>query len=143
MLRPPKGRIEGDGLGRQSIRRYTFSFFFLNFPFLLRNMKGKRRRLFFFFFFFLNFLAAPPKFLGQGSDLSCGCDLSCSCGNAGSLTHCVGPGIKLMPQCCRDGADPVAPQWELQGGLFKKQDVGLRRTKHIFHLLASKRKLMD
>ena len=42
------------------------------------------------------------KFLGQGSNLSHSCDLRHSCGNAGSLTHCTGPGIKpalLQGQC--------------------------------------------
>ena len=29
------------------------------------------------------------------------------------LTHCAGPGIKPVSWCCRDVADPVAPQWEL------------------------------
>ena len=49
------------------------------------------------FFWFL-FLAIPwhMEFPGHGSDLSC------SCGNAGSLTHCAGLGIKPASQCSRD-----------------------------------------
>ena len=33
---------------------------------------------------------------------------------AGSLTHCVGPGIKPMSEHSRDATNPVAPQQELQ-----------------------------
>ena len=36
-----------------------------------------------------------------------------SCGNARSLTHCAGPGIKPKSQSSQDTADPVTPQWEL------------------------------
>ena len=36
------------------------------------------------------------EFLGQGSNLSWRCDLHHSCGNARSLTHCVGMGIKFL-----------------------------------------------
>ena len=35
--------------------------------------------------------------LGQGLNLSCSCDLSHSYNNAGSLTHCAGPGIEPVP----------------------------------------------
>ena len=38
------------------------------------------------------------EFPVQGSDLSHSCNLSHCCGNAGSLTHCSGPGIKLASQ---------------------------------------------
>ena len=44
------------------------------------------------------------EFLGQGSGMSRGCDPSHSCGNAGSLTHCVRPGIGPVSQ----HADPFA-----------------------------------
>ena len=43
------------------------------------------------------------------------CDLSHSCGNAGSLTHCAGPGIKPASQRSQDATDPVVPQQELLG----------------------------
>ena len=49
---------------------------------------------------------------GQGSDPSLSHDLSRICGNAGSLTHCVGPGIELASQHSQDAADPVVPQQE-------------------------------
>ena len=40
------------------------------------------------FFFFFCYIQDIWKFLGQGSNLSCGCDLCHSCSNARSLTHC-------------------------------------------------------
>lgn len=36
------------------------------------------------------------------------CGLNCS--NAGSLTHCVKPGIKHVSRCSRDADNPLAPQ---------------------------------
>ena len=54
------------------------------------------------------------ELLGQGSDPSCSGNPSHSCGNAGSLIHCTGLGIKPASQCSRDTPDPVAPQQELQ-----------------------------
>ena len=66
------------------------------------------------FFFF--FLAAPQhmEFLGQGSDPSCSFNLCC---NAGSLSHCVEwRGVEPVSWYCRDAADPIMPQWELQDG---------------------------
>ena len=68
-----------------------------------------------FFFFFFFFLAAPQRveLPGQGSDLSHSYELCWSCGNAGSLTHCAGPGIEPSSQCSRDTANPIAPQEEL------------------------------
>ena len=76
--------------------------------------------LFHFFFLFSFFLATlwPTEFPGQGSDLSCNCDLGRSCGNTRPLTHCTGPGIKPVSQCCRDTADPLVPQWELHAFLI-------------------------
>ena len=53
------------------------------------------------------------KFLGQRSDLRCSCDLCHSCGNAKSLTHSVGLGIKPASQRSRGATNPVVPQWEL------------------------------
>ena len=38
------------------------------------------------------------KFSGQGLNLCCSCNLHHSYSNAGSLTHCPGLGIKLVPQ---------------------------------------------
>ena len=68
------------------------------------------------FSLFLVFFWLPcrhMKFLGQGSDLSQNLDLSHSCGNARSLTHCAGPGIKSASQHSQDTTDPVVPQQEL------------------------------
>ena len=53
------------------------------------------------------------EFLGQESDQSHSCNLSHSCGSAISFTHCAGPGIKPVPQCSQDTANPVAPQQKL------------------------------
>ena len=56
----------------------------------------------------------PPRwhleFLGQGSDPNCNFSLSHSCGNAGSLTHCAGPGSEPASQGSQDAASPVAAQ---------------------------------
>ena len=53
------------------------------------------------------FLAAPQhmEFLGQGLDPTWG--------NAGSLSHCAGPGIGPSSQCSQDAANPAVPQREL------------------------------
>ena len=85
-----------------------------NLPELLTVTPNAITLPYYYYYFFL-FLAAPwhVEFLGQGSDPSCRCDLCCSCGNAGSFTHSAGPGTEPASQCCRDPADPVAPQWEL------------------------------
>ena len=66
-----------------------------------------------FFFFFFFFWPWHMEFLGQGSDLSHSCDLCHSCSNAGSLTHCLGLGIKPVSQWSQDAADPVVPLWEI------------------------------
>ena len=62
-----------------------------------------------------SFLAAPGhmEFLRQETEPSHSCDLHCSCGNAGSLMHCVGPGIEPVSQHSRYTADPAVTQWEL------------------------------
>ena len=44
--------------------------------------------------FFFPAALQPMEFQGQGSDPSRICDLHHSCGNATSLTHCAGLGIK-------------------------------------------------
>ena len=57
---------------------------------------------FFFFFFFFGHTCDMWKFPGQGLNPRSSCDLCHSCGNAGSLTHCAGPGIiptPLQRQC--------------------------------------------
>ena len=71
-------------------------------------------------FVLLPFLATPRhmELPGQGSELSRNCDPSHSCGNARSLTHCAGPGIKPRCQHSRDSANAVAPQRELQACIF-------------------------
>lgn len=67
-----------------------------------------------FFVVVLPLLAAPAwEFLGQGSDTSHSYDLSPSCGEARSLAHCVGPGIKPASQRSQDSVIPLAPQQEL------------------------------
>ena len=73
-----------------------------------------------FIFLFL-FLANPwhMEFPGQGWDLSCSCDLHYSCDNAGSFTHCTRPSIEPVSWSCRDKADPIAPQWDLQSFLLR------------------------
>ena len=58
------------------------------------------------------------EFLGQRSDLSLSFNPCCSCGNAGSLGHCAGPGIKPAFQCSRGATDPVAPRWDSQKPRF-------------------------
>ena len=65
--------------------------------------------------FFPPILATPwhAGFSGQGSDPSHSCDLSHRCDNAGSLTHCAGPGIKPMSQSSKDAPYPDVPQGEL------------------------------
>ena len=73
--------------------------------------------VFVFFFSFLTSLR-HVEFPGQGTDLSHSCDLSCSCGDAGSLTHCAGLGVKPASPCSQDAPDPAAPQWDLPGLLF-------------------------
>ena len=56
----------------------------------------------------LFFLAAPwhMELLGWGGQIGA-TDATCchSCGNAGSLTHCAGPGIKPASQCSRGAAE--------------------------------------
>lgn len=50
------------------------------------------------------------EFLGRGSDASHSCDL-----NAGSLTHCGGPGIEPVSHRSQEATDPIVLQGELQG----------------------------
>ena len=71
---------------------------------------------FFQFFFFLLFLAAPQhmEFPGQGSDLSRSYNLSCSCGNAGSSSHCAGPGSNPCPSSSQDAAECILSQQKCQ-----------------------------
>ena len=57
------------------------------------------------------FLFWPPCSIGKFPGL--GSDLSHSCGHAGSLTHCVGPGIEPASRCSRDADGPVATQREI------------------------------
>lgn len=52
------------------------------------------------FFFFFSCTHGMCKFPGQGLNRSQSCDLHHSYGNAGSLTHCAGPGIE---PCCHRG----------------------------------------
>ena len=59
-------------------------------------------------------------FWGQESDLSHSCNLSHSSGNAGSLTHCAGPGIKPRSQHYQDADNPIVQQRELLSCLFFK-----------------------
>ena len=52
------------------------------------------------------------ELLSQGSDAAAVAALD-------PLTHCSRPGIEPVSWCCRDAADPVAPQQELQNGYFE------------------------
>ena len=54
------------------------------------------------------FLATPQQM--EFPDLASVLSHSCNCGNAGSLTHCAGPGIESVFQWSQD---TVVPQWEL------------------------------
>ena len=65
----------------------------------------------FYFIYLLSPIIDQKQFLRQGSN--CSCNLSHSCGNARSLTHCAGPGIKPVSQCSQETIDPIMPQWEL------------------------------
>lgn len=70
-----------------------------------------------FIYVLFSFLAAPwhKEFPGQGTDLSHSFNLSHSCRNAESLIHCAGLEIEPVTQHSQEAADPVAPQWGLQG----------------------------
>ena len=70
-------------------------------------------------FLFL-FLAAPQhiELPGRESDLNHGCCLSRSGGNARSLTHFAGPGIKPASQSSQDTVDPVVLHRELHFFFF-------------------------
>ena len=59
------------------------------------------------FSFFLFLFPQLMEFLGQGSDQGH------SCGNARSLIHGAGPGIKPASQSSQDAAKPIVPQQEL------------------------------
>ena len=76
---------------------------------LVRDLRAERDQLILCIFFFLIFLATSwhMEFPGQGLYPSCSCNLHCSCSNAGSLTHCAGPGIKPEPQHWRNATDPL------------------------------------
>ena len=54
------------------------------------------------------------EFPGQRSILSHSCDLHHSCGNTVSFSHQAWPGMETASQHCRDTANPIGPQWELQ-----------------------------
>ena len=92
---------------------------FLN-PFSNREVVSKTITLWnqsateFFFFIFGRPKAYGLTQPGIRSDLSHSHDLSCSWGNAGSLTHCAGPGIKHASQCSQNTTNPVEPQQKLQ-----------------------------
>ena len=90
----------------------NFMFLLLSLSCLFANMLYFQKRKKFF-------LPTPwyTEFLDQGSDLSCSCNLNCSCSNAGSLTHCAGPGIEPASQSSQDATDPAVPQEELQKNL--------------------------
>ena len=70
-----------------------------------------------FYFIYLFIYFWPPQghmeFLGQeseqGSYPSCSCELGHSCGHAGSLTHCAGLGLNLLPNT----PDAIVPQQDL------------------------------
>ena len=79
--------------------------------------KFSLRELVSLLFFFFSFLATPwhVECPGQGSYSSRSCYLSRSCSNAGSLTHCGGPGIEPVSHRSQEATDPIVLQGELQG----------------------------
>ena len=68
------------------------------------------------------FFGHPTAYEVPGLVLSLTCHLHCSCGNTGSLTHCARPGMEPASWCCRDAADPVVLQSELQMIVFPNED---------------------
>ena len=66
--------------------------------------------------FFSSFLATRQymQFLGQSSDLSRSYDLHRSCSTLDPLTFCAWQGIQPVSWHCRDTANPLVPQRELQ-----------------------------
>ena len=76
------------------------------------------------FCFVFSFLATSQhmEFPGQGSYPSHSCYLHCRCGNVRSLTHCANPAIEPVTWCCRDTAEPTAPQWELFNALLNAKE---------------------
>ena len=76
------------------------------------------------FFFFSPFLASPQPMESQGqrSDPSHSPDPSRGCSNAGSLTHCAGPGIKPASQRSQDAANPILNSgWFLNSGYSSEE----------------------
>ena len=75
-------------------------------------------------FFFPPFLATPQPMESQGqrSDPSHSPDPSRGCSNAGSLTHCAGPGIKPASQRSQDAANPILNSgWFLNSGYSSEE----------------------
>ena len=60
------------------------------------------------------------EFPDQGSDVSHSYNLLHNCGDARSLTHSAGPGVKAVSQHPRDAANPVVSEQELCTMKFKK-----------------------
>ena len=75
--------------------------------------------LLFFLFLFFSFLAT----LWHMECLGPGIRSAPSVATLDRLTYCAGPGIESASWCCRDAADPVAPQWELPSPLLIRTPV--------------------
>ena len=70
------------------------------------------------------------EFPSQGSGPSYSCDLCCSCNNTQSF-NALYLGIKQVSWCCRDAADPIAPQLTALGKEGSIRSV--KRVCRIFH----------
>ena len=83
-------------------------FFFLSFPFLS------------FPFLSFPFLATPQhlEFPGRGLDLSCSCNLQYYCSSTRSFNPLHWAGDEPASWCCRDTANPIVLQRELQCKVF-------------------------
>lgn len=72
--------------------------------------------------FFVCFLFWLPHIIcsswAQGSYPSFSLHPSCSFGSAGSLNHCVWPGIKPLSRCSQEAADPVCHRGTPNVSLF-------------------------
>ena len=69
----------------------------IQFPTLLQRKQNHWNSLFLCIYFIFGPIWGIWKFLNQGLNPSHRCNIHNSCGNAKSLIHCAGPGIKPTP----------------------------------------------